>query len=370
LQIYMKKLIPVLVAAFTVCNSYAILAQSISGPFIRKVVIDPGHGGHDPGALSPDKKLREKDINLSVARYLGQEIARNYPDIEVIYTRTRDVAVDLDKRGTMASEQHADLFISIHVNSAKKNTSVSLGPETWVFGGDRSHRKDDSYDVVLKENEVIRFEEDYKTKYEGFDPNNPQSMIVFNFQKDAIMRQSRILGTCIQQSLRQGPLRGVEKDRGMKEGGFVVLAYCSMPAVLVELGFINSSTDRKVFSSDEGRRNLARQLFFGFEKYMETYAENGKNTLNNNIGDAPAEKRFRVQVMATVEKLPASHRILSSNPQIQYILSPGQIYKYKYTLGDFNSIEEAQAYCNKLRSGSFPDAFVIAVQDGKLVPVN
>ena len=366
----MKKLIPVLVVIFTICNSYAIMSQNVSGPFIRKIVIDPGHGGHDPGALSPDKKLREKDINLSVARYLGQEIARNYPDIEVIYTRTRDVAVDLDKRGTMASEQHADLFISIHVNSAKKNTSVSLGPETWVFGGDRSHRKDDSYDVVLKENEVIRFEEDYKTKYEGFDPNNPQSMIVFNFQKDAIMRQSRILGTCIQQSLRQGPLRGVEKDRGMKEGGFVVLAYCSMPAVLVELGFLNSSTDRKVFNSDEGRRNLARQLFFGFEKYMETYAENGKNTLNNNIGEVQAEKLYRVQVMASMEKLSASENVFSSYPQIQYILCPGQIYKYKYTLGDFKSFEEAQEYCIKLRSGHFPDAFVIAVKDGQLVPVN
>ncbi|MBP6867449.1 MAG: N-acetylmuramoyl-L-alanine amidase [Bacteroidales bacterium] len=366
----MKKLIPVLVAVFTVCNSYAIMAQSVSGPVIRKVVIDPGHGGHDPGALSPDRKLREKDINLSVAKHLGQAINKNYPDIEVIYTRNKDVAVDLDKRGTLATEQHADLFISIHVNSTRRNTSVALGPETWVFGGDRSRRNDDSYDVVLKENEVIRFEEDYKTKYEGFDPNNPQSMIVFNFQKDAIMRQSRILGTCIQQSLRQGPLRGVEKDRGMKEGGFVVLAYCSMPAVLVELGFINSSTDRKVFNSEEGRRNLALQLFFGFEKYMEAYAENGKNNLNNNIGEAGAEKRYRVQVMASMEKLPASERVFSSYPQIQYILCPGQIYKYKYTLGDFNSLEEAQEHCNRLRSGHFPDAFVIAVKDGQLVPVN
>ena len=160
----------------------------------------------------------------------------HYPEIEVLYTRQKDVAVDLDKRGIMASEQHADVFISIHVNSARRSTSVTVGPETWVFGGDRSQRRDDSYDVVLKENEVIKFEEDYKTKYEGFDPDNPQSMIVFNFQKEAIMRQSKILGSCIQQSLRKGPLRGTEKDRGMKEGGFVVLAYCSMPAVLVEIG--------------------------------------------------------------------------------------------------------------------------------------
>ena len=369
-QIYMKKLIPVLVAVFTVCNSYAIMGQPVSGPVIRKVVIDPGHGGHDPGALSPDRTLRAKDINLSVARYLGQEINKNYPGIEVLFTRDKDFAVDLDKRGTIASEQHADLFRSIHVNSARKNTSVSMGPETWVFGGDRSLRKDDSYDVVLKENEVIRFEDNYKTKYEGFDPDNPQSMIVFNFQKDAIMRQSRILGTCVQQSLRQGPLRGVGNDRGMKEGGFVVLAYCSMPAVLVELGFINSSTDRRVLSSEDGRRNLARQLFTGFEKYMETYAENGKLHMTLDEEDAQTEKRYRVQVMASMEKLPDSDGVLKTYPQIQYIVSPDQIYKYKYTMGDFITIEEAQQYCNTLRSGLFPDAFIIAVKDGKLVPVN
>ena len=260
LQIYMKKLIPLLAALLSICNSHAILGQVFSGPVIRKVVIDPGHGGRDPGALSPDKKIREKDVNLSVAKYLGQEINTHYPEIEVIYTRNKDIAVDLDKRGIMASEQHADVFISIHVNSARKSTTVTVGPETWVFGGDRSLRKDDSYDVVLKENEVIKFEEDYKTKYEGFDPDNPQSMIVFNFQKEAIMRQSRILGSCIQQSLRKGPLQGAEKDRGMKEGGFVVLAYCSMPAILVELGFINSTSDKKCLVPQTVKK-LARHLF-------------------------------------------------------------------------------------------------------------
>lgn len=362
----MKKLIPVLVAFFSICNSYAIMGQNFSGPVIHKVVLDPGHGGHDPGALSPDRKLREKDINLSVAKYLGQEINKHYPDIQVIYTRTGDVAVDLDKRGIMASEQHADLFISIHVNSARKPTSIAVGPETWVFGGDRSRRKDDSYDVVLKENEVIKFEENYKAKYEGFDPNNPQSMIVFNFQKDAIMRQSRILGSSIQQSLRNGPLRGVEKDRGMKEGGFVVLAYCSMPAVLVELGFINSSADRKILSTENGRRDIARNLFKGFEQYMNSYAGNGKSAVSDNT--VPSPKSFRVQIMASAEKIPPSAPVLKSYPQAGYILCEGQRFMYKYTLGNFETREDAQKYCNELRDGPFPDAFVIAVKDGQLVP--
>ncbi|HPW77734.1 MAG: N-acetylmuramoyl-L-alanine amidase AmiC precursor [Bacteroidetes bacterium ADurb.Bin037] len=364
----MKKLIPVLVVFFTICNSYAIIGQSFSGPVIRKVVIDPGHGGHDPGALSPDRKLREKDINLSVAKYLGQEINKKYPEIEVIYTRTKDVAVDLDRRGTLASEQHADLFISIHVNSARKSTSVPVGPETWVFGGDRSKRRDDSYDVVLKENEVIKFEDNYKAKYEGFDPDNPQSMIVFNFQKDAIMRQSRILGSCVQQSLRQGPLSGIEKDRGMKEGGFVVLAYCSMPAILVELGFINSSADRKILASDSGRKGIAMQLFLGFEKYMETYAPN--NRQGENADQTPSRKHFRVQVLASATKLPSSDPVIASNPGIRYIICEDQVFKYKYTLGDFETRDQAQKYCNELRSGTFPDAFVIAVENDRLAPIN
>jgi len=362
----MKKLIPVLVVILSVCNSYAIMAQGFSGPAVRKVVIDPGHGGHDPGALSPDRKLREKDINLSVAKHLGAEINKKYPGIEVLYTRTKDVAVDLDRRGMLATEEDADLFISIHVNSAKKATSTPVGPETWVFGGDRSRRKDDSYNVVLKENEVIKFEENYKAKYEGFDPDNPQSMIVFNFQKDAIMRQSRILGSCIQQSLRQGPLRGNQKDRGMKEGGFVVLAYCSMPAVLVEMGFLNSSADRKILSTENGRRNIARQLMIGFEEYLESYGQNGIAAVQTDM----PETQYRVQILSSREALPASNETLKAFPGTQLVICNDQIYKYKYTLGNFPNREEAQQYCNNLRKSDFPDAFVIAVKDGKLVPAN
>jgi len=362
----MKKLIPVLVVILSVCNSYAIMAQGFSGPVVRKVVIDPGHGGHDPGALSPDRKLREKDINLSVAKHLGAEISKKYPDIKVIYTRTADVAVDLDKRGTLATREDADLFISIHVNSAKRSTSVPVGPETWVFGGDRSRRKDDSYDVVLKENEVIKFEENYKAKYEGFDPHNPESMIVFNFQKDAIMRQSRILGSCIQQSLRRGPLPGSHNDRGLKEGGFVVLAYCSMPAILVEMGFLNSSADRKILSTENGRRNIARQLMLGFEEYLGTYEENGRSSANSEV----SKTEYRIQVLSSREALPGSHPTLKTYPGIQVVVCNDQTYKYKYTLGNFPEREDAQEHCNNLRKSDFPDAFVIAVKDGKLVPAN
>lgn len=365
----MKKLIPLLAALLSICNSHAILGQVFSGPVIRKVVIDPGHGGRDPGALSPDKKIREKDVNLSVAKYLGQEINTHYPEIEVIYTRNKDIAVDLDKRGIMASEQHADVFISIHVNSARKSTTVTVGPETWVFGGDRSLRKDDSYDVVLKENEVIKFEEDYKTKYEGFDPDNPQSMIVFNFQKEAIMRQSRILGSCIQQSLRKGPLQGAEKDRGMKEGGFVVLAYCSMPAILVELGFINSTSDRKVLGSTDGQKKLARHLFLGFEDYLRTYAGNGSLQLQTKEEPATAGIRYHVQIAASKTLLPQNHTLFTSHPDTQYIVCEDQTYSYKYFLGDFSALEEANIFCKKLKSESFKDAFVIAVKNGKLVPI-
>lgn len=362
----MKKLIPVLMVISCICNSYAIFAQSIPSTSIGKIVIDPGHGGHDPGALSPDRKLREKDINLSVARYLGGAIRESYPDIEVLYTRSSDVAVDLDKRGMLATEGHADLFISIHVNSTRRSVTVPLGPETWVFGGDRSMRKDDSYEVVLKENEVIKFEENYRAKYEGFDPENPQSMIVFNFQKDAITRQSKILATCIQQTLRSGPLKGNSKDRGMKEGGLMVLAYCSMPAILVELGFINSASDRKILGSDSGRKKLARQLFLGFDKYYKAV------TQENNVTASPrkaVEKQYRVQVMAGNEKIHATSAVFKGYGQVDYIECPEQKYKYKYTIGNFDTPEEAQEFCTQLRSKDFPGAFVIAVQEGKQVPV-
>ncbi len=367
----MKKLIPVLMVISCICNSYAIFAQNIPSVSISKIVIDPGHGGHDPGALSPDRKLREKDINLSVARYLGAAIRESYPDIEVLYTRSSDVAVDLDKRGMLATEGHADLFISIHVNSTRRSVTVPVGPETWVFGGDRSQRKDDSYEVVLKENEVIKFEENYRAKYEGFDPENPQSMIVFNFQKDAITRQSKILATCIQQTLRSGPLKGISKDRGMKEGGLMVLAYCSMPAILVELGFINSTPDRKILGSDSGRKKLAQQLFLGFDKYYKAVAQQNNVTQPRQEVEVEVkvEKQYRVQVMAGNEKIPATSAVFKGYGQVDYIECPGQKFKYKYTIGNFDTPEEAWEFCAKLRSKDFPGAFVIAVQGGKQVPV-
>lgn len=385
----MKKLIPLLIAIFCVCNSYASFAQNIELPTIRKIVIDPGHGGNDPGALSPDRKLREKDINLAVAKYLGREIKSAYPDVEVIYTRTTDKNVALDYRGTLATEQHADLFISIHVNSAKKAVNGAVGPETWVFGRDRSLRKDDSYDIVLQENEVIKFEKDYRTKYEKFDPDNPQSMIVFNFQIDAIMRQSKILGMCCQQALRKGPLTGVAKDRGLKEGGLMVLAYCSMPAILVELGFINSAADRKIMATDSGRKKLAHSLFLGFEQYLKDYQQHTSNLVNTSStsenapivdsvpnADSSEEipssvvsgKEFRVQILSLKQSIKTSSKEFKGHSEVQCVVVDNQTYKYKYTLGSFTTLEKAQEYCNRLRAGDFPQAFVIAVENGKLVP--
>lgn len=428
----MKKLILVWIVLVGLCNSYASYAQQVPINTIKKVVIDAGHGGRDPGALSPDKKVREKDVNLAVAKYLGQEIKEKYPSIEVLYTRSSDKAVSLDARGTLATEQHADLFISIHVNSAKKAINGAVGPETWVFGGDRSLRNDASYEVVLKENEVIKFEDDFKTKYENFDPDNPQSMIVFNFQKDAITRQCKILATCVQSALRKGPLRGTSKDRGIKEGGLMVLAYCSMPAILVELGFLNSAADRSVMATDSGRKKLAHSIFLGFEAYRADYekhntpiassaqaatetppaeaqkpvtkptdaqkpvakpAETQKTTDKSTEAQepttqkveaqkpvakptetqkpaTPSPKKYLVQILASKTEIQPGSRDFKGRQDWECLICTDQPYKYKYYVGSYDTLAQAQQACNALRGSDFPGAFVIAVRDGTLVSVH
>lgn len=398
----MKKLIPAFLVFFCICNSYATWGQTTPITSIQKIVIDAGHGGRDPGAISPDGKHYEKTINLAVAKYLGAEINKKYPQIEVIYTRTSDKAVGLDRRGTLATESHADLFISIHVNSAKKPYSGYLGPETWVFGGDRSHRKDSSYIVVTNENEAIKFEEDYSIKYEGFDSDNPQyNKIVLDFQIDAIMKQSRFLGSCVQQALHEGPYPASTKDRGMKEGGLMVLAYCSMPAILVEIGFLNSAADRRILTTDSGRRKLGHQLFLGFETYKKQHEANlaaalagvSENASQNTFAPAdplpvrpdttsqqltkkqptviqPSAKRYRVQILSNTKPIASTAKDFKGYKNVLCLDVPDQRFRYKYTLGDFEHLKEAQQYCQKLRAGDFPGAFVIAVQDEKLVPTN
>ncbi len=238
------------------------------------VVIDPGHGGRDPGANTSG--VDEKDIVLSIALKVGNYIKNNFPDVKVIYTRSSDVFIPLNRRAEIANKNKADLFISIHANSLK-STAFS-GTETFVLG---HHRSQDNLDVAKKENSVILLEEDYTTTYERFDPNSSESYIMFEFLRNEYFDQSVDFAGLVQSQFREKAKR---KDRGVKQAGFLVLRETAMPSVLVEVGYITNKSERDYMSSETGKTNLASSIYRAFRDYkirFESKSNFGLTTQNN-----------------------------------------------------------------------------------------
>jgi N-acetylmuramoyl-L-alanine amidase len=244
---------------------------------ISVVVIDPGHGGKDPGASMGNAK--EKDIVLDLALRLGNSIKATYPDIKVIYTRTKDVFIPLYDRANIANKNKADLFISIHVNGTDK-TSVQ-GTETFVLG---QHRSKDNLEVAKKENSVILLEDDYNTKYEGFDPNSPESYIMFELVQDEYLEQSVMFASEIQYQFRQNAKR---IDRSVKQAGFLVLRQATMPSVLIEVGFISHPNERNYMLSETGKSNLSASIFNAFKDYKRKIEEKSSFVMHTETGGSP-----------------------------------------------------------------------------------
>lgn len=229
------------------------------------LVIDAGHGGHDTGA--PGKFSKEKDINLKTALAFGKYVEKNCPDVKVIYTRKKDVFVELKDRAGIANKAKADLFISIHTD-ALENNSVARGMTTYTLG---MHRAKDNLDVAQRENSVILIEKNYKETYQGFDPNSAESYIIFEFMQDKNMQCSVDLATFIQNKTCQAADR---PSRGVKQAGFLVLRETSMPSCLVELGFITTPAEEKLLNEDVTIDNIAKGIYNAFVEYKKKYDNN------------------------------------------------------------------------------------------------
>lgn len=359
----------------------SVNAQNETSIEIRKVVIDAGHGGRDPGAVSANGKVFEKDITLSVALLLGNMIKLNYPYVDVIYTRDSDIFVRLDKRSEIANKSKADLFISIHVNAAKSR--AASGSETFVMGADKTNS---NLEVTMLENSVILLEgEDYKSRYEGFNPNDPESYIIFSLLQNAHIEQSLTLASLIQQQLGQGPIR---INRGIKQAPLVVLWRTSMPSVLVELGFISNINDLKIMSEKRNQEKFANLIFNAFVQYKNKYDKNYSNAIDhnlrnnnetikssivdssNNIVSNPQHNKsqtihYRIQILSVNKEISTKSREFKGHRDINHIK---QGNTYKYTLGQYNSIEEARVNLREIRK-TFPQAFIIKVENNKIVPL-
>lgn len=349
---------------------------------IRRVVIDAGHGGKDPGAISRNGKYKEKNITLSVALGLGELIKSNFPDIKVIYTRSTDKYVELSERAAIANRNKADLFISIHVNSAK--STQARGTETFVMG---THKSEANFEVCKLENSVIVIEEDYEKKYEGFNPGSPESYIIFSLLQNVHQEQSIKYAAQVQGQFARGP---ISVNRGVKQGGLLVLWKTTMPAVLTELGFISNPKDCAVLVTKKGQEQFARGLFNAFVAYKKDF-EKIRREDGNGRNVAAAEKAAPVQKSApAAQKAPAQGPVAAPKAVDEFyavqILSVGKVLGknaydlkgrkdthyikagnlYKYYVGRYASRKEAAAALPGIRK-SFPGAFVIHIKDNVII---
>lgn len=252
----LKRCLPI----FILLSLAFICPQKAEAQKVRKVVIDAGHGGHDPGAVG--RASKEKDITLSIALKTGKYIEENLADVQVVYTRKTDVFVELYKRAKIANEAKADLFISIHCNANK--SSSPYGAETYVMG---LHRSEANLAVAQLENAAILLEEDYHVQYDGFDPNSPEGNIFFSMLQNAYLDQSLSLASNVQRHFKD---RVNLFDRGVKQAGFLVLYKTTMPSVLIETGFISNQKEEKLLASEEGQNYIASAIFRAIKDYKKS----------------------------------------------------------------------------------------------------
>ena len=366
------------------------------------VVIDAGHGGHDPGAVG--KISKEKNINLNVALKLGNMIKKNCDDVKVIFTRTKDVFIPLNRRAEIANNAKADLFISIHTN-ALANNRTAKGASTWTLGLAKS---DANLAVAQRENSVILYESDYKTRYAGFNPNSAESYIIFEFMQDKYMEQSVHLASLIQKQFRHTCKR---VDRGVHQAGFLVLKASAMPSILVELGFISTPEEERYLNSEEGTGTLAKGIYRAFLTYKKeqeirltgvsrTIIPDDEEMSENELAaQQPKEEKpdsapdqtelvaqakpqqrpitvesatnsgeitFKIQILTSSSPLTKNDKRLKGLKDVDYYKEKG-LYKYTYGAStDYNKVlRNKRAITDK-----FKDAFIIAFRDGEKMNIN
>ena len=337
---------------------------------IQTVVIDAGHGGKDPGAVG--KKSKEKDIVLAVAKKTGAYIKKKYPDVNVVYTRDKDVFVEVYERANIANRNNADVFISIHCNSVA-NSPKTGGAETFIMG---EHRNSANLAVAKRENASILYESDAEKNYGGFDPNSTEAYIAFSFIQSEFKQRSLDLAELIQNELVNKAKRG---DRGVQQAGFMVLYKTAMPSVLVELGFISNPTEEQYMMSTDGQDYLASAIYRAFCTYKTNYekncvelqqeaveeqnqqSHNEAQTENNTVVDKNKGVVYKVQFTSKNRKIDNPQEVYKDLYGVDYYEHNGM---YKYTAGCFATKAEADDYLKVVKLKGYTDAFVVKFEDG------
>ena len=371
------------VIAATISLSASVNAQTLG---LKTVVIDPGHGGKDAGAVSADKKTMEKSIVLDISKKLRDKISSAYPGVKVLMTRDDDSFVELNNRARFATNNNADLFISVHINSVDGKRTAPNGYSVHILGPSNDKNKDTyafNMEVCKKENEVIMLEEDYSTTYQGFDPNNPESDIYLRLMANSYREQSLLFAQLVDDKMKKGPFT---KDNGIYQNNFAVLRLASMPAVLLELGFISNPNDLTQLRKESARNNIAQNLFEAFCEYKSFYDESvgavkekAQRTENNdNVQSATSEVQETRSAFSVDESCIYATQVLASSkdmkPDDPYFLGytckkmkSGKLYKYY--IGISTDLEEAKKISRDIRK-KYPDAFLLKIENDMALRVN
>lgn len=363
-------LFSVVLLIFIINNSANGQVSANSG--LRKLVIDPGHGGSDPGAIG--SHTREKDITLSIALKAGKLIQDSFNDVSIVYTRKADKFVPLDERTRIANAEKADLFMSIHCNS---NTSRGpYGAETFVLG---LHKSEDNLDVAMRENAVIAYEEDYSSKYEGYDPKSTESFIIFNLMQNAYLDQSLKLANKVQNEIN---IQAKRFNRGVKQAGFLVLWKTSMPSILIEVGFVSNLREEAFLASSEGQEQIALAICNAFSDYKRLIDSHSSTTTivksevvkedtlapvteTTTVAEDKVDIVFKVQIKSSKKRIPITPKNFKNYKGVDEFKTNGT---FKYTIGNKKSYDEIVNLCQQVKK-SFPGAFIIALKGNKIIPV-
>ena len=349
-----------------------LLTVVVGGAKDFTVVIDAGHGGKDPGAVSANGKVREKDITLKVALMVGESIVKKHPEVKVLYTRKSDVFVGLNDRARMANKADADLFISIHVNAAENRSAK--GAETYTLGVEEA-RTERNLEIAKRENGVILLEDNHEKTYANFNPNSPESYIIFEYMQSEFVKESIHIAQYVQSNFANDANR---LDRGVRQAGFLVLNATSMPSILVELGYISNAEEAKYLASATAQQHLSSCISNAFDRYYADLKKLSDGATHPAVSeptevveeqpasvpvvdeDAPV---FKVQFLSSAKKLSKGNQAFKGLTPVDCYYDKG-LYKYTYGAStDYNEILRLKRKVNE----KFRDAFIVAFVKGERI---
>ncbi len=367
-------LLPVLLLCFWI--SLPLVGESLVQPPKRfTIVLDAGHGGKDMGAQG--RRFKEKDIALQLTLQLGYYLEHYLPQVQVLYTRQTDVFVPLHERVQIANSNQADVFFSIHCNSLNQYNNAIQGTETFVMG---LHRAEENLEVAKRENKAILLETDYNNNYAGYDPHSSEGHIMLSMYQNAHLTQSLALASQIEQQFANTIQR---QSRGVKQAGFLVLRATTMPAVLVETGFLSNNQEEYYLASQQGQAYLASAMFRAIQNYVKQVQQpqnSAHHWVNASTKPPTATQPRTFSTIANSANMVYKVQLAAATRKPLYRQEPWasiealEFYKvgqhYKYLVGNYATKEEAQASKAAWRRFGFVDAYVVAFKNGQLVTNN